>query len=415
MSNSISVVMVGPRNAGKTSILADMLYDVENIIKGLCNSNPELRDINVIPTLNALSENDKVAIAKGRQQLENLANAGRDTAESVDLTRGKITTTKTFSIRPISFKMGKIETIINFWDFPGGFYSEKYIEENKRQGFAFISEENVSKWEETIRNADVILLAIDASTQLGQDPFLKDATYYKRITQLVKESIKRSMTTLVFVPVKCEHLALEASYNETIEEIQIPFSKTGCKKLREEVEKLFPDLISYVRNPQVWSNVDAFFAPMITVGGVKCTGRSFNPATCKGEIKFSPILPEHRDKTPFHPKNCEKVFSLCLLRAYKPLVEEWRANASLWDRIKAVFAGNTPFEVFFDNLSEAIHFPMMICGYFISNPDFLNSQGEDEKNLQSACEEYVKQCEKENVPEDGCTALNPVYWPTKIK
>lgn len=415
MSNSINVVMVGPRAAGKTSILADMLYDVENIIKGLCNSNPELRDINVMPTLKAISDNDKSAFASGRQQLENLANAGRDTTESVDLNRGKITPTKTFSIRPISFKMGKIETTINFWDFPGGFYSAKYLEENKRQDFALISAENIQQWEETIRNADVILLTINASTQLGKDPFEKDATYCSRIAKLVKKSIKRSMTTLVFVPVKCEHIALDPSYNEALDEIQIPFSKTGCRKLREEVEKLFPDLISYVRNPEVWGNVDAFFAPMITVGGIKCTERSFNPVTCKGEVKFSPIIPEHRDVTPFHPKNCEKVFALCLLRAYKPLVDEWRANAGRWERFKAWCAGKTPFEVFFDKLSVAIHFPTMFCSYFVSNPDFLNSQGEDGKTLQKAFEEYAKKCEEENVQEDGCIALNPVYWPTNIK
>lgn len=413
--SSLNVVMVGPRNAGKTSILADMLYNVEDVIKDLCNSNPELRDANVMPTLKAVSDNDKSAFASGRQQLENLANAGRDTTESVDLNRGKITTTKTFSIRPISFKMGKIETTINFWDFPGGLYSEKYLEENERQGFALISAENIPKWEETVKNADVILLTIDASTQLGQDPFLKDTTYYSRITKLVKESIKRSMTTLVFVPVKCEHLALEASYNEAIDEVQIPFSKTGCRKLREEVEKLFPDLISYVRNPEVWGNVDAFFAPMITVGGIKCTGRNFNPVTCRGEIKFSPVIPAHRDKTPFHPKNCEKVFALCILRAYKPLVEEWKTNASTWDKIKVFFAGKTPFEVFFDKLSVAIHFPKMFCSYFVSNPDFLNSQGEDGKTLQKSFEEYAKKCEEENVQEDGCIALNPVYWPTNIK
>lgn len=411
--SSLNVVMVGPRNAGKTSILADMLYNVENVIKDLCNSNPELRDANVMPTLKAVSDNDKSAFASGRQQLENLANAGRDTTESVDLNRGKITPTKTFSIRPISFKMGRIETTINFWDFPGGLYSEKYLEENERQGFALISAENIAKWEETVKNADVILLTIDASTQLGQDPFLKDTTYYSRITKLVKESIKRSMTTLVFVPVKCEHLALEASYNEAIDEVQIPFSKTGCKKLREEVEKLFPDLMSFVMNPDVCGNVDAFFAPMITVGGIKCTGRNFNPVTCRGEIKFSPVIPAHRDKTPFHPKNCEKVFALCILRAYKPLVEEWKINRSPWEALLAFFKGKTPFEVFFDKFSHSIHFGKMIGDYFIANRDELKNEGLSDEQIKILLDLFKtlnKDC-----PEDGCEALNRVYWPTNIK
>jgi len=79
------------------------------------------------------------------------------------------------------------------------------------------------------------------------------------------------------------------------------------------------------------------------------------------------------------------------------------------------FFRKTPFEVFFDKLSVAIHFQKMFCSYFVANPDFLNSQGEDGKNAQKAYEEYLKQCEKENIPEDGCEALNFVYWPTLIK
>lgn len=415
MSNPINVVMIGPRGAGKTSILADMLHDVENIIKGLCSRHPELRDDMVKPTLNAISDHDKGDIARGRQQLENLANAGRDTTESIDMLQGKISPTRTFSIRSISFKMGEVENWINFWDFPGGLYSEEYLEENERQGFANISKENISEWEETIRKADVILLTINASTQLGKDPLEKDATYCRRITKLVKESIQCSMTTLVFVPVKCEHLALDPSYNEAIDEIQIPFSRTGCKNLREEVEKLFPGLISHVRNPEVMYNVDAFFAPMITVGGIKCTGRSFNPATFKVEVKFSPVIPALREKTPFHPKNCEKVFALCLLRAYKPLNEEWRRKASLMERARAWWNGKTPFEVFFDALSEAIHFDKMVLSYLVANPGFLNSQGEDGKTLQREVEELWKRFEANNIPEDGCASLNHVYWPTKIK
>lgn len=415
MSNAINVVMVGPRGAGKTSILSVMLHDVEQFISTLTQSEPSFRDVRVLPSLKAIGQAHE-ALRNGRQQLNNLALAarktGKDSTASVDMSEGMIMGDKTSRCSPVLFKMGKHEAVINFWDFPGGFYSATYLERNKEKGYAFISKKSIQEWEEIILTADVVLLTVDASTQLGNEPFLKDKTYYRRITELVEASIQHSMTTLVFVPVKCEHMAISASYDEVLDEIETTLSNTGCQDLRKKVEALFPDLVKFVRDPNVWANVDAFFAPMITVGGIKCNGRTFDPKTAKGTIRFSPIVPAHYEKTPFLPKNCEKVFALCLLRTYKPLVEEWKENRSGWEAFVAYFRGKTPFEVFFDKLSEAIHFPKMLCAYFVANPDFLNSQGKDEQYLQTRFENYAKSCD---APEDGCVTLNPVYWPTQIQ
>ena len=418
MSNSINVVMVGPKGAGKTSILSAMLHDVDQFISKLTQSDESFRRLGVLPSLTAIGQAHGT-LKDGHQLLKNLASSARKTGDgptaSVDMSEGEFLGDNTSRCSPVLFKMGTQETTINFWDFPGGFYSVDYLKRNEEKGFRSIPKEDIPAWETIVQNADVILLTVDASTQLGDEPFLKDKTYYSRITELVKASIRHSMTTLVFVPVKCEHMAIDATYDEVQNEIDTPLSNTGCKDLRKKVEALFPDLVKFVRDSNVWGNVDAFFVPMITVGGIKCNGRTFDPSKLMGTIRFSPIIPAHYAVTPFKPQNCEKVFALCLLRAYKPLVNEWQANASIWAKIKAYFAGKTPFEVFFDKLSESIHFLKMFCEYFVSNPDFLNSQGETGKEMQSVLEEYVKKCDNDKVPEDGCATLNPVYWPTNIR
>ncbi|MBR4616069.1 MAG: hypothetical protein IKO55_10735, partial [Kiritimatiellae bacterium] len=174
-----------------------------------------------------------------------------------------------------------------------------------------------------------------------------------------------------------------------------------------EVEKLFPELMEYVRDPNVWENVDAFFAPMITVGGVKCAGKEFDPRRGKAKVKFSPVLPEHYEASKFAPKNCDKVFALCLLRAYQPLVEAGKNDRTIWEKIKGWFSDKTPFEDYFDKLADAIYFWKMFGGYFTENPSFLRTQGHDE--LQRLIENLAK-----NGPEDGCTTLNFVY-PPKVK
>lgn len=416
MSNPINVVMVGPQGSGKTSILSVMLHDVEQFIKTLTQSDSSFGDVRVLPSLQAIGQAHET-LKDGRQQLNNLALAarksGRDSTASVDMSEGMIMGDKTSRCTPVRFKMGTHETDINFWDFPGGFYSEAYLERNAERGYAFISRESISQWEEIIQKADVVLLSVDASTQLGKDPFLKDKTYYSRISKLVKESIQHSMTTLVFVPVKCEHLAIDATYDEVVNEIETPLSKTGCQDMRKKVEALFPDLVKFVRDPNVWGNVDAFFAPMITVGGIKCNGRTFDPRTAKGTIRFSPIIPEHYDVTPFKPQNCDKVFALCLLRAYKPLVQEWKDNATPWEKIKALFFGKTPFEVFFEKLSDSIHFLKMVGDYYIANRDMFKNAGWSDEKIKTFLDEF--QTVYKDFPEDGCEALNRVYWPTAIK
>ena len=412
MSSQINVVMVGPRGAGKTSILSVMLHDVQQFIQRMTANDSAFADLSVAPSIEAVGLAHET-LKNGRQQLEKLAMAaqktGASSTASVDMSEGMIMGDKTSRCTPVCFRMGRHETIVNFWDFPGGFYSQAYIDRNAERDFALISRESISQWEKTICNADVILLAVDASAQLGEEPLLKDKTYYERITHLIKESIDNSMTTLVFVPVKCEHLVIEPSYDEITEEITTPFSKAGCRALKREIEKLFPELVKYIQNPNVWHNVDAFFAPMITVGGIRCNGHEYNPDTCKGTIRFSPIVPAHYDRTPFRPQNCDKVFALCLLRAYKALVAEWMDNRTIWERFTGIFSNKTPFEAFFDRLSDSLHFKKMAASYFVENPSFLKAQGMNE--VQAIMERWAE----EDSPEDGCGTMNAVYWPTSIR
>ena len=412
MRNVINVVMVGPSAAGKTSVLSVMLHEMENFIHMCTLTDPSFRDGHCLLSFNV------EGLVRGEleddyRQLLNLACAARKTDGPVDMCECNIFGGRGCRCTPVSFKMGMQEIIINFWEFPGGFYSSAFLKRNEEWNYRFYSKEDILKWENIVQDADVIFLTVDAAAQFGEGPLFRDNTYYSRVTELVKDSIQRSMTTLVFAPVKCEHLALEASYDDYTDEIETPFSKTGCQSLLNEVESLFSELVKYVQDPNTWNNVDAFFVPIITVGGIKFTGLFFNPCTLRPELRFSPVVPDHYEKTPFRPQNCEKVFALCLLRAYRSVVEEWKKSAP-W-RFFERWKRKMPFEVFFDKLSEAIHFPMMIFRYCVSNPDFLNSQGETGKEMQSACEEYVKRRENDKAPEDGCVALNPVYWPTNIR
>lgn len=415
MSKPINVVMIGPKSCGKTSILSVMLTNIQEFITRMTAVNPAFSDQAIRPSLEPVGmahESLKSAYAK----LESLAEAARKSPDAVDMEAGAIMGDLSSRVTPVAFRMGESETQFNFFDFPGGFYSQAQIDRNAEKGFSSWSKADVEQWEEIVRTADVIMLAIDATVQVGQQPLLKDKTYYERITNLVKDSIKRSMTTLIFVPVKCEHLVLKYDYNDMSEKVDFDFSNEGCTKLEREVERLFPDLLSFVRDPDVFVNVDAYFTPMITVGGIKCVGSRFNSAISRGVASFAPALTKHYALTPFLPKNCDKIFAMCLLRAYEPMDEEWKSKRTIWQRLTGA---KSPIRAFFEELANAINFNRMYGIYVANNRDFLTTYYRE--RIQ---DEAVSKAHIEMVPtwsgwselgtEDGCKALNLVWIPGNV-
>lgn len=422
---TIKVAMVGMKGAGKTSILSVMLADIKNFINRLAAANPELVQDKVRPDLTPENDQAHQDLADGRAQLRNLAMAARrsgaDCHYTVDTRDGQIMGDVTDRCTPVVFSMGKEadrQVRIEFWDFPGMFYSQKQIDADQKKGWVKFDPLKLAQWESIVREADVILLAVDSSMQLGvagQKPLLSDASYYTRISSLVRESIETSPTTLVFVPVKCEHRALAPKWDNEVESVDLPFSASGLAELRAQVEKLFPDLMEFVLNPENLGKVSALYAPMITVGGIRCSGTEAKvlPDGCvKASAKFSPALPEHYDATPFDPRNCDKVFAICLLNAYKPLVKAWSENLGPLNHpvewILYKLFGHIPFAEFFHRLSLASGFYAMLARYVLDNPALLDAWERDES--KSALLGFYKSL-RDEAKEDGCTALNFVIPP----
>ena len=149
---------------------------------------------------------------------------------------------------------------------------------------------------------------------------------------------------------------------------------------------------------------------MITVGGIRYTGRSeYDPVRFRGTLQFSPAVPEHPEAAKFRPMNCDKIFAMCLLRAYPGLVADWRENSTIWERLIARFKGKTPFEAFFERLAEAIGFNRLFGTFFVDHPAFLRQFGEPGARLQEAYGQMAAQG-----TEDGCATMNVVYRPTHV-
>lgn len=413
--STINVVMMGPRGCGKSSILSVMLHDIQQFIENTMKNNPIFRDQAIAPTIKQVELLANADLSDGMRILKNLCNRARVTSDPfvprVDPEDENKDEVINPTQRPVSysidFGMGNYHVLLNFKDFPGGFYSGSKLEANANSGYTVWSPEEIQEWESDIREADVIIVAVDATTQLGDKPTLNDKSYYDRIASLLRDSVKHSITTVIFVPVKCEHRVLNVEWNQAVEQCKYNFSTSACDDLRNEVDGLFPGLIDYFQKEDVYKNVDAYFAPMITIGGIRFAGMKFNAETGRAANSFVSAIPENYDETPFLPLNCDKVFALCLMRTYPLLVKGWKKEMGPIDKLKSWFSDKTPFEEFFASFAESINFNKMRFTYFMKHPEVLTGAGRD------VAMSFVKQI-AESGRYDGCEALNWTYGATEV-
>ena len=399
---TVNVCMIGPTGCGKTSVLAVMLNDVQQFISRLiANGETNFGREDVRPSLVASNPLTQVRLTNAYPCLEQLVVNAKKSGGKVDVEASGMISTGNAASMPLRLSIGRHSTEIVFWDFPGGFFSQTQVDRG-----AFDADD-VKTWEGIITRADVLLIAIDASVQLGEEDLLKDQTYYSRITELVKRSVDHSVTTVVFVPVKCEHLALTSEYDESLDQIVQRFEESRCLDLQARVRQRFGDLMAFAEDPATWTNIDAYFMPMITVGGIKSSGYRFDPVRRRGIVSFAPVLMEYLGKTPFAPRNCDKILALCLLRVYQQLVAEWKADRTILDVIRSWFGDKTPFEAFFGELVRKFQFYPMMARKEIE----LWKTREDSEKV-AAWSAYLES--QRGIQYDGCECLNACYYPLSV-
>lgn len=410
--------MIGPKGCGKTSILSVMLNDVQQFIEALVKNRHNFGAKATLPSFAAKSKRAQERMTGCYETLKSIADLAKASkGHPIDLTAASLRGDAKASDYTMKFSIGKSQVALEFWDFPGGFFSRR--EEDFKA-----TDAQRKEWEELLVSADVLLVAIDAPAQLSGVDFGWgfDSRYYDRITDIIKRSVKRSKTSVVIVPVKCEHLALESECDtsKSRKKIVQRFSVDGCEELYLRIRQRLGELVRFLTDDKNARSVDAYFIPMITVGGIKSNGqRSENGRT----VEFVPVVPEFYKLTPFAPKNCEKLLALCLLQVYAPLVRYWNVNRSLWEkgwratakrsgrvlswlgrklrvsRVKKLsekvdrIADSTPFEAFFSEMVKCFRMDEMLKTS-IKDGAFSGLS----KDVSSECF-------------DGCACLNEVVWP----
>lgn len=398
----LNVVMIGSKGCGKTSTLAVMLHDVEQFINTLTANNPLFQETDKLPEISSGGMSaSRLMDAYG--QLRNLVADAKKHPDDINMIAGEIIGDETSNVNQIKFVLGDVSDTIQFWDFPGGFFSRKQIEKGRFQN-------DRKTWEKRIEDADIILLSVDASYQLQPRGRLKyDESYYERIMELIKKSISnnqnpQSRKMLVFMPVKCEHMVLDASYDSEDKVIDLSFDEHKSAGLQSQVVDLFPGLLDFCKKRT--NSVDVFFVPMITVGGIKCNrikldDSDFENSGLKATVGFGPILPEHHRVTPFKPMNCDRVFALCLWKMLNSLAQQWATN----HKFKSFFSWffDNPVQIFFEKLLMSIGMGRMWGNYMLRRiDDEPDLTPEDRQSLKKYLEDLIK----ESPATAGCSWLS---------
>lgn len=229
--NELKITLLGPSAVGKTSLLTSM-YE-------------QFKRISFQANLQLIPEAESHAILKKRlKELKSL--------------------TETFKVQPGAGISGSSEVRsfifdlaeqekkpflrLNFYDYPGGFISDK-ASPNERK---FVRE--------LMNDAAAVVIAIDTpALMMSKGKFNEYINKPKQITAMFKEAYKdiREPRLVIFAPVKCEMEMIKGD--------------RAAKQLLERIKKEYADLLNFLSSPPLNSQVAIAITPVQTLGSVICT------------------------------------------------------------------------------------------------------------------------------------------------
>jgi len=219
------VLMFGARRTGKTSVLASMLTNFQEVAAGTNVSfTPETKTM--------------VKLQEKREELEHVFNS--KTCDSV----WEIDPSPTSEVAVYSFKMNMKNTVneyeVKFVDMPGEFINDAG---------------NIIEVQEWLMKSDVVIIAIDTPHMMEENGKFNEAFNKTMILHHLFVDSKQFYETgkmLLFVPLKCEKYYHENRMNE----------------VNQAVKRSYQTIIAHMGNPNVSSKITMAITPILTMGDV---------------------------------------------------------------------------------------------------------------------------------------------------
>lgn len=229
--NELKITLLGPSAVGKTSLMTSMYEQFKTIsLQGNVQLTPE--------------EESQAILDKRLKELKSL--------------------TETFKVQPGSGIQGSAEVRsfifdlsqkekkpfmrLHFYDYPGGFISDK-ARASERQ---FV--------ENLLSDAAAVVIAIDTpALMMSRGKFNEYVNKPKQITEMFKEAYKNinEPRLVIFAPVKCE--------------MEMRKGDRAAKQLLDNIKKEYSALLNFFQSPSLAGQIAVVVTPVQTLGSVICT------------------------------------------------------------------------------------------------------------------------------------------------
>lgn len=278
----IRVAMVGPRRAGKTSMLSAMYERFENalISEGVSDQVALSADADTMQILSANYKELIRVIKSGKNIAEAITGDSEARSYSFDLKRSRNTT--------------DIQIHLSFQDYPGGWLMAGARDPSNKDYQRVLS---------FIKNAHVLLVAVDAPYLMEEEGKWHEQ---RNMPNLVARTVKESWATsdetprmVIFVPIKCE------KYDTT---------NLGRKNLVGRVREGYTELITHLATMPCCA---VLCAPAQTTGCVTFDHFLYDEDGALPTPVFS--MPEDRG---YRPRDCSQTLRYCLVYALKRYVKD---------------------------------------------------------------------------------------------
>lgn len=301
----IQVMMLGARRVGKTSVLASMINQFNNVTDGT----------NLILT----KENSARAVDDALDSMKSLFLNNPSYCDEVKMDTLPTSGFEQFDLRlsiarPVSKsnedkKKGR-SRIIRFQDCAGEWISN------------YTNKEEISI---KVEKSDVIIIAIDSVLLMEKKRKYNKQNAVENVTNFIKENLRpeegaNNHKMVLFVPLKCE------KYYWQDKNKQSKYFGRRMNELNQAVKEEYDDLFSFFQKPNYKQYFDVAIIPILTIGEIEFF--KFTVDKDASEVGTKDIIYRYNNEKPaFSPKYCEQPLIYTLLFEYKKILNEYQNKA----------------------------------------------------------------------------------------
>lgn len=304
----IQVMMLGARRVGKTSVLASMVNQFNNVTE---NTNL------VLTKENGGKEIDKAYVSMTHYFLgepkpyEPVRNMDTDATTGFDYfdLRLSIANKKEIKPRKIRFKDCAGEWITNY--------------------------SNSSEIAEEIEKSDVIIIAIDSVLLMEEKGKYNHQNAIQNVTNFIKENMNpadnyNNHKMVLFVPLKCEKYYWQHLDKES------RFYNKRMGDLNKAIKEAYADLLAFFSKPNNKPHFDVAILPILTIGGIEFY--DFKETKLSNDILTDEIIYAYSKEPKFLPKYCDMPLIYTLLFEYNKIQREYNVKNFTKDNKKKITA-----------------------------------------------------------------------------